>query len=172
VTVTLGSEFERDLATAALDATESRLVGERDNIVAGFVRDVHRNLRAYADRHGYDVDSTIESVRAPEVTRSDGELTIEVGWASEQMARWEFGTSTHTIEGDPVLAFVWAAAEKRGADPPAWIREEFDQARDEAGRFRSGWQVFLPEVTVRGLPESRAIRDSLNDLRRLLETTT
>ena len=49
-------------------------------------------------------------------------------------------------------------------------REEFDQARTSGGQFQSGWRVFLPDVDVSGLPESRAIRDALNALRRLLET--
>jgi hypothetical protein len=76
------------------------------------------------------------------------------------MGRWEFGTSDHTVSGDP-LSFVWE-------DPPQWVREEFDQARGSGGRFRSGWRVFLPETDVSGLEESRAIRDSLNGFRRLL----
>ncbi len=80
------------------------------------------------------------------------------------MARWEFGTSDHHVDGDPVLSFVWS-----GPDVPQWVRKEFDQARDPSGQFRSGWRVFLPDVDVSGLPESRAIRDAFNGLRRLLE---
>jgi len=165
----LESGFEQDLEEALLDDAEQRLVGEFDNVIAGFIEAVHRNLRAYAARHGYDVESTIESLATPEVTRTGGRVEILVGWESDQMARWEFGTSDHHIDGDPVLSFVWADNDKRGADPPQWVREEFDRARDAQGRFQSGWRVFLPEVEVRGLPESRAIRDGMHALRRVLE---
>jgi hypothetical protein len=168
----LDSDFEQELEAALLDDVEQQLIGEFDNLVAGFVEAVHRNLRSYAAKHGYDVEETIESVQVPEVTRTNGKLTVRVGWESEQMSRWEFGTPPHTIEGDPLLSFVWEDNPKRGDDPPEWVREEFDQARDTSGQFQSGWRVFLPEVEVRGIPESRAIRDALNDLRRVLETTS
>ncbi|MFC7175262.1 hypothetical protein ACFQL0_21380 [Haloplanus litoreus] len=100
----------------------------------------------------------------PQVERRRDRLVVAIGWESEQMARWEFGTSDHHVDGDPVLSFVWS-----GPDVPQWVRKEFDQARDPSGQFRSGWRVFLPDVDVSGLPESRAIRDAFNGLRRLLE---
>jgi len=81
------------------------------------------------------------------------------------MARWEWGTSDHTVSGSKVLSWVWS-----GPDVPQWVREEFDQARDESGQFRSGWRVFFDSVDVSGLPEARAIRDALNAFRRLLKT--
>jgi len=158
---TLESRFEDKLQTAVLEDAEQTMVGERASLVYEFVELVHTNLRAYAQRHGYDVESTIDSLGQPEVDRSDGALTIRVGWKSEQMARWEFGTSDHTVEGDP-LSFVWY-------DPPQWIREEFDQARTGGGQFASGWRVFLQETEPSGLPESRAIRDALNGLRQVMQ---
>lgn len=158
---TLDRGFEDDLREAVLDEAETALVGEEANLVFEFVELVHTRLRAYGRRHGYDVESTIDSLGTPQVERGADSITITVGWDSEQMARWEFGTSDHHIDGQPVLAFIWS-------DPPQWIREEFDQARGAGGQFESGWQVFLPEVDVAGLPESRAIRDALNALRRVL----
>jgi len=160
---TLDSSFETDLREAVLDEAEREFVGRRANLVYQFVELVHTRLRAYGERHGYDVASTIDSLGEPQVERTGDRLTITIGWRSEQMARWEFGTSDHHVDGDPVLSFVWE-------DPPQWIREEFDQARTSGGQFQSGWRVFLPDVDVSGLPESRAIRDALNALRRLLET--
>jgi len=165
----LESGFEDKLREALLDDVESKLVGQQDSIIFRFVEVVHANLRAYADRHGYDVESTIDSLGQPEVQRSGNRVVVTVGWQSDQMARWEFGTSDHHIDGDPVLSFVWADNDKRGDDPPQWVREEFDRARDAQGRFQSGWRVFLPEVDVKGLPESRAIRDGMHALRRILE---
>jgi hypothetical protein len=161
---TLESGFEAKLREAVLDEAEREFVGRRANLVHQFVELVHTRLRAYAERHGYDVESTIDSLGEPQVERTGDRLTITVGWASPQMARWEFGTSDHHVDGDPVLSFVWS-----GPDVPQWVREEFDQARTSGGQFQSGWRVFLPDVDVAGLPESRAIRDALNALRRLLQ---
>lgn len=158
--VTLDSSFEDSLREALLDDAETKLVGEQGSLVYQFVELVHTNLRAYAQRHGYDVESTIDSLAQPEVTRTDGRITVRVGWESEQMARWEFGTSDHTVQGDP-LSFIWY-------DPPQWVREEFDQARGSGGQFAQGWRVFLQETEPSGLPESRAIRDALNGLRRVM----
>ena len=160
---TLDSSFESDLKAAALDAVEHELTGRQANLVYQFVELVHTNLRSYGRTHGYDVESTIESLGQPEIDRSAGRLTITIGWESEQMARWEFGTSDHVIQpvNADVLSFVWE-------NPPQWVREEFDQARSSGGQFRSGYRVFLPETEVSGLPESRAIRDALNGLRRVM----
>lgn len=163
---TLEASFERDLQEAMLDEVESEFIGQRANLAYQFVELVHTNLRAYAQRNGYDISVTIDSLGTPAVERTDDGLTITVGWESDQMARWEFGTSDHTVDGNPVLSFVWEARH----DPPDWVREEFDQARASSGEFRSGWRVFLPSVEVDGIPESRAIRDALNALRRLLES--
>lgn len=149
---------------AVLDEVERDLTGRQANLVYQFVEIVHTNLRAYAQRQGYDVESTIDSLQQPEVERSGNTIIVRVGWASEQMARWEFGTSDHSVQpvNADVLSFVWE-------DPPGWVREEFDQARSSGGQFRSGYRVFLPEVEVSGLPESRAIRDGINALRRVLQ---
>ena len=158
---TLESGFEDDLRKSAMDDVESKLVGQQASLIYEFVELVHTNLRSYAQRHGYDVESTIDSLGQPEVNRSDGRIEVRVGWKSEQMARWEFGTSDHKVEGDP-LSFVWY-------DPPQWVREEFDQARSSDGQFAQGWRVFLQETEPSGLPESRAIRDALNGFRRVLQ---
>ncbi len=158
----LESSFESKAKEAFLDEAEHELVGKQAGLVYEFVEMVHTNLRAYADRHGYDVESTIDSLGQPDVQRSGDTLTIRVGWQSEQMARWEFGTSDHRVTGDP-LSFIWY-------DPPQWVRKEFDQARSSGGQFAEGWRVFLQETNVSGIPESRAIRDALHGLRRVMES--
>jgi hypothetical protein len=153
----LGRGFKDDLRETILTDAEDELV---EQYAENFVDLVHARLRSYGNRHDYDVESTIDSFEGVDVSRTRNGVHIEATWASDQMDRWEFGTDDHTVTGDP-LSFVWE-------DPPQWVREEFDQARDAGGQFESGWRVFLPEVDVSGLPESRAIRDSLNGLRRLL----
>lgn len=160
---TLADSFEADLREALLDEAEHDLVGGQANLVFQFVELVHSNLRSYGNRHGYDVESTIESLGTPEVDRSSDTISVTVGWESEQMSRWEFGVSPHTIDGNPVLSFVWE-------NPPEWVREEFDQARGEGGQFESGWRVYFPSVDHPGIPESRAIRDALNGLRQVLRS--
>lgn len=159
----LESGFERELQEAVLDDVEVKLVGEQAGLVYQFVELVHTRLRAYAQRNGYDVEGTIDSLGLPEVDRGDDTVAVTVGWESDQMARWEFGVSPHTIDGNPILSFVWS-------DPPQWVREEFDQARGSGGEYQSGWRVFLPEVDHPGIPESRAIRDSLIALRQVVQS--
>jgi len=160
---TLDRNFEADLREAALDEVEAQLVGEEANLVFEFVELVHAELRAYGRRHGYDVESTIDSLGRLQVDRSGGTISVTIGWESEQMSRWEFGVSPHRIDGDPILSFIWES-------PPAWVKEEFDQGRSSEGQFVSGWRVFFGSVDHPGIPASRAIRDSLEGLRRILET--
>ena len=163
MTITLDSGFESDLREALLDEAEVKLVGEQANLVFQFVELVHTRLRAYGQRNGYDVEPAIESLAQPTLDRSADRVRVSVGWDDEQMARWEFGVSGHTIDGNPILSFVWE-------NPPEWVRQEFDQARGPGGQFASGWRVFFDSVDHPGIPESRVIRDSLHALREVLET--
>jgi hypothetical protein len=154
----LASDFESKATEAILDEAEHQLVGKRDNIIAAVISRVHGRLDRYGREFGYNVDPIKQSLAPVDVQRSGDGLTIRFGWTHEAMVYLEFGTSEHTIEGDPVLSFVW---EERH-DPPAWVREEFEAEGD-------GYRVFLPEVTVAGVRETRAVRDALNWLRRDLQ---
>lgn len=158
----LEAQFERKVQAAVLDEAEHQLVGEEANLIFEFVELVHTLLRSYGNRHGYDVESTIESLEPVAVHRTDRRLRVTVGWGSEQMARWEFGVAPHTIDGNPILSFIWA-------DPPDWVRDAFDQGRDTRGRFVSGWRVFFPSVDHPGIPESRAVRDAINAFRQIMD---
>lgn len=160
---TLDQSFEGDLRDAVLGDAETKLVGEEANLVFEFVELVHANLRTYGRRHGYDVESTIDSLGTPQVDRSEGRITVTVGWESEQMDRWEFGVSPHTINGQPILSFIWQS-------PPEWVKDEFEQGRDSSGQFVSGWRVFFGSVDHPGLPASRAIRDAIEGLRQVLQS--
>lgn len=154
----LDSSFEADLREAVLDDIEATLVGRQGNLVHRFVQRVHATLRAYGERHDYDAEPLIESLGQPQVSRGPRGVVVRVGWDHEAFPYFEYGTSEHTIEGDPVLSFVW---EDRH-DPPPWVAREFEREGD-------GFRVFLPEVEVAGLPESRAIRDAMHWLRRELQ---
>jgi hypothetical protein len=141
---------------AILDEAEHRLVGEADNLIAQAISRVHGRLDRYAREFGYNVEPLKQSLEPVDVQRSGGSLTITFGWSHEAFPYLEYGTSGHTVEGDPVLSFVWE-------DPPGWVTEEFDQEGD-------GYRVFLPEVEVAGVKETRAVRDALNWLRREMQT--
>lgn len=149
----LSRTFEADARTAVLDAAETRLVGERNNLIFQAVQRVHDRLRAYGREFDYDVEPVIDSFGGVEVDRSPGQLRIRFGWEHPAIKYFEFGTSEHTIQGDPVLSFVWAADEA-----PEWVAREFEAEGD-------GYRVFLPEVEVAGIKESRAVRDAVNWLR-------
>jgi hypothetical protein len=155
----LESGFEGKLQEALFDDVERRLVGERDNLVAQAISFVHGRLDRYAREFDYRVEPIKESLVVEGVQRSGGSITVRFGWTHEAMPYLEFGTSEHTIGGDPVLSFIW---EERH-DPPDWVAEEFEAEGD-------GYRVFLPEVEVAGVRETRAVRDALNMLRRRLAT--
>jgi hypothetical protein len=150
----LTSSFEPDLQEAVLDQAEHELIGKQDNLVHQFVQRAHDRLREYGDRYDYNVEPIIESFEIDEIDRSDSRLTIRLGWTHEASVFMELGTSDHTVEGDPVLSFVWSRE-----DAPAWVAQEFEPEGD-------GYRVFLPETEPSGLPESRFVRDALNWLRR------
>jgi hypothetical protein len=149
---TLNSGFEDDLREALLDDVERELVGKQDNLVFQFVDRAHEVLEEYGQRHDYDVEPVIESLGQPEVDRGEGYITVRIGWSHEAAPYFQMGTSDHEIQGNPVLSFIWES-------PPTWVRHEFDREGD-------GFRVFLPEVDVSGLPESRFVRSALDWLRR------
>jgi len=159
---TLDRDFEADLREAALDEVETKLIGEEANLVFEFVELVHSRLRSYGNRHGYDVESTIDSLGTPQVDRERGRIAVTVGWEADQMARWEFGVSPHRIDGNPILSFIWES-------PPEWVKGEFTQGRSTSGEFVSGWRVYFDHVDHPGMPASRAIRDSLEGLRQVIQ---
>lgn len=142
--------FEDAAREAFVDEIEATLAGQQGSLAFSFVRAAHENLRDYGERFDYDVEPIIDSLGQPEVTRSANGVSVRVGWTHEAAPYMEFGTPRHSVEGQPVLSFVW---EERH-DPPPWVREEFEPEGD-------GWRVFLSEVEVEGLPEGRWIRDAL-----------
>jgi hypothetical protein len=109
-----------------------------------------------------DYDTENIAAAAPEIDRSGDEVVIRWRWEHPAAEFLEFGTSRHTINGNPVLSFVWE-------DPPQWVREEFEQARTSGGQFTSGWRVFFSSVTVEGVDELRFARAGLAVLARAVE---
>jgi len=144
----LDGSFEDAAREALLDDAESTLVG-RDNIVFQATQRVRGRLERYAREEDYDVGPILDSFTGVEVTRTDNSLTVRWGYDHPAVEYFEFGTSDHTIEGDPILVFEFDAAEY------PYLNEMFP-----------GGTAYLPEVEVSGIEETRAIRDALNWLRR------
>ena len=133
----LDSDFEDQPQEAVLDEVESTV---REEIGPQLVQTARDNWESYASRHDYDIDFIWEDAELS-VTRDTDSVNLTVEWP-ELSALFEHGVSPHTIEGDPALHFYY---------------ERIDQ-----------------EITVQsvnwgsetgGIPESRAVRDALNQLR-------
>ena len=152
---TLDSSFEDDLAEAVLDDAAANLLAG-DGAIMAAIEAAHERLREYAREFEYRIESVIDSLQGPEVVeQSDRHFRVRWGWVHEAAPYLEWGTSDHTIEGNPILSFIW---EDRH-NPPAWVAEEYER---EGG----GYRVFLPEVEVAGVRETRFARHALEWLRR------
>lgn len=149
---TLESGFEATLREALVDDIEAKLYNEPNNLAFQFMREVADRFRSYGQTFDIDVEPIIEAMRVTDAqrTRNGARVTIEMPHGATGI--FEFGASPHTIQGNPVLSFVWE-------DPPDWVTEEFEQEGE-------GYRVFLPEVDHPGVPEARAIRDTLHWFRR------
>jgi hypothetical protein len=148
---TLTSPFEDDLREALLDDAERQLIGEQANLAQQFVQQAHDTLREYGQEFDMNIEPVIDSLEVGDVSRDSNGVSVRLEWTHEAAGYFEVGTSRHTVQGQPVLSFIWE-------DPPQWVREAFDQ---EAG----GWRVFFAEVEVSGIPAARYIRDTLEWLR-------
>lgn len=134
---TLDSNFEDDLREALLDDAEQRA---RDDIGPRLIRVARENWKAYASRHDYDIDHIWEDVEGPIVERDGDSVSIRIEWPG-LTALFEWGVDPHTIEGNPLLHFYWGAKD-------SWILTDEVNWGSETG----------------GIPESRAIRDMLDQL--------
>lgn len=152
----LEAGFEDALATALLDDAEHELVGQEDPLVFQAIQKSHGVLLTYGLQHGYDVEPIIDALGQVDVERGDRHLSITWGWNHEAAPYFHFGTSDHTVDGDPVLSFVWE-------DPPQWVQEEFEAEG-------AGWRVFFGSVDVSGIPESRFVTAAIEWLRETLQT--
>ena len=139
----LDASFEDQLRESLLDDVEQTL---RDEVGPLLKQTARRNFEAYAAETGYDIDHIWTDADGPLVDRDGSSVSLRVEWP-ELTALFEFGVSPHTIEGDPLLHFYWEAKDQ-------WITTESVDWGSETG----------------GIPESRAIRDALNELRRVMSS--
>ncbi|GGK74543.1 hypothetical protein [Haloarcula sebkhae] len=134
--MTLPDSFEDDLRAAVLDDVEQQF---RDEIGSELIDIARDNWEAYAGRNDYDIGHIPTEARLS-VERDDSTVSARIEWP-ELTALFEWGVDPHTIEGNPLLHFYWEAKDQ-------WITTESVNWGSETG----------------GIPESRAIRDAVEQL--------
>ena len=139
---TLESGFEDKLREAMLDDVEQKVRDEYGPALKSFAKE---NFEAYAARHDYDIEHIWEDAEGPLVERDDDSVTLRIEWPG-LTALFEFGVAPHTIEGNPTLHFYWEEIDQ-------WVKTDSVEWGSETG----------------GIPESRAIRDAMNEIRRVLQ---
>lgn len=152
MTLELDDDFESKLEEQLLDAAEEQLPAEGGPVAEAIERS-HAKLRSVAGENDYDVDSVIETLEGPTVKRDGDQITIQWGWTHEAAQFFERGTVDHTIQGNPILSFIWE-------DAPDGVAQMFPESFP---------RVFFREVEVDGIEQSRFARHGLEWLRRELE---
>lgn len=144
---TLDGSFEDDLQAAVLDAVETEILAHVDDAIEAS----HARLREFADE--YDVEPVIDALQEPTIERRRDRVRVVWGWDHPGAPFFALGTSPHTIEGDPVLSFIWE-------DAPPDIQEQFEDTFP---------RVFFRSVDVEGVDETRFVRAGLEYLQRELQ---
>lgn len=136
---TLDSDFEDKLEAAVLDEVEEDL-RRVDGPVAHAIARSERRLQLYAEK--YDVEPILDSLEGPHISREGDTITVEWEFTHGASGFFEFGTTDHKVEGNPVLAFEYPKSEGGPGDV-----------------------VFSSGHMVSGLDETRFTRYGLEELR-------
>jgi len=150
--MSLDDSFQDAVRDGILDAAERRV---REEWVPAAVGASHNVLRTYGRRNGYSVEPVIKSLQEPTVTREADEIVARWGWTHEAAPFFDMGVSPHTIEGDPILSFIWA-------DAPPEVRAIFSDTERVDGDPR----VFFGSVEHPGIPDSQYVDVGIRWLRR------
>jgi hypothetical protein len=150
----LDSGFEDDLREAVLDNVERELVGKRDNLVFQAIQQSQQVLDTAGSELDWNVEPIKQSLGTPEVNRGRSSITVTWGWSHPAAPYWEYGTSPHKIQGDPILSFIWR-------DAPPGVKEMFSNTERVDGDPR----VFFESVQHPGTPALRFVREGLRFLR-------
>jgi len=150
---------ERAFNRTVTEAVANRFTG-RNNLFQQAIEQSHERLRSFSDQ--YDVEPIIDSLVVPRaglaVDPEAGEIDMTWEWRHPAAEFFDTGTSNHTIDGDPVLSFIWE-------DAPEEVRAMFPHTERDGGDPR----VFFEEVTVKGINETAFARHGLRWLRRQLK---
>jgi len=139
---------------ALLSDVRERLVDEQGNLIFQSIRVAHGTLRSYGQRNDYNVEPITESVEVLDVTERGRSVSVRVGWDHPGARHFQFGVSPHTINGNPILSFIWE-------DAPQEVREMFANTERVGGDPR----VFFQSVDHPGIPASRYVQAAINWLR-------
>jgi len=142
MSLTLDSSFEADVRGAMLAEVEQTL---REDIGPLLERTAREHWQEYAQRNGYDIEHIWEDAEGPSVERDGDSIELRVEWPG-LTALFEFGVAPHTIDGDPLLHFYWEEIDQ-------WVTTDSVDWGSETG----------------GIPEARAVRDAMNEVRRVMD---
>ncbi|REA00177.1 hypothetical protein DEQ92_20195 [Haloferax sp. Atlit-6N] len=136
----LEADFE-DLAEEALLANVAATL--RDEYGPLLKDAIKENFKAYAAANDYDISFVWDAASDPVVERTRRSVHLRLEWPG-LTALFELGVEPHTITGN--LHFYWA-------EKDMWIQTDSVNWGSETG----------------GIPESRAIRNGLEDLRQEIQ---
>jgi len=144
--------FEAAAREALLNEAEQTL---RDEVGPALKRAVQENFEAYASRNGYDIGHIWKDAEGPFVERESDAIHLRIEYPG-LTALFEWGVSPHTIDGSPVLSFVWESPPE-GTRPPG------------APKHVTATSVDWGSETG-GIPAARGIRDAMEQLRRIFDS--
>jgi len=149
------TQLPEDAQKALLENVKRRLVGQQNNLIFQSVRVAHGTLRSYGARNDYDIGPIMETATIVETDLTPRRFHVRWGWRHEAAKYFQFGVAPHTIDGTPILSFIWE-------DAPQEVRERFPNTERVGGDPR----VFLGSVDHPGIPAARFVQAGLNWLRR------
>lgn len=154
LTAEVSETVSSEMRDALLRDIRDRLVGQQGNLVFQSVRVANGTLESYGGRNDYSTDPIRESVEILETDLSNTSFHVRWGWTHEAAGYMQFGVSPHTIDGDPLLSFIWE-------DAPRGVREMFSDTERVGGDPR----VFFESVDHPGIPAARYVQAGINWLR-------
>lgn len=147
LTVSVDDRLPPTASSALLASARERVLDERGNLLFQAVRVAHGALRSWGARHDYDVEPVTESVEVTNVSSTDRTVSARVTWTHSGAKYMNFGVSPHTIDGNPIISYIWK-------DAPQEVREMFSDTERVGGDPR----VFLQSVDHPGIPAARFVQ--------------
>lgn len=151
--VSLDRGFKDALRESLLDDVEHELTGGQNSLVLQAIQRSHETLRSVGATEDYDVEPVIDALGPVETERTRDSVIVRYGWEHEAAPYFEWGTRPHTVEGQPILSFIWE-------DAPPEVREQFEDTFP---------RVFFSSVEVAGIEETAFVRTGIQWLRRDLQ---
>lgn len=149
-------EFDRDELTAETTRQLAAAMTGRNGLAWQAIQQSHARLREWADE--YEVEPIIDSLEVPRdgpaFQPEAGQIDLEWRWTHPAAEFFARGTSPHTINGNPILSFIWE-------DAPTEVSEMFPHTE----RVNGDPRVFFSDVTVAGIDRTDYDRHGLAWLR-------